>query len=63
MKVVAALSGGVDSSAAAALAQQQGHEVIGVTLRLKHPDPDFSRAQLCAGKIAFLVCEYRVAGV
>ena len=50
MKVVAALSGGVDSSAAAALAQQQGHEVIGVTLRLKHPDPDFSRAQLCAGK-------------
>lgn len=49
-KVVAALSGGVDSSVAAALAVKSGYEVIGVTLRMKHPDPEFSRAQLCASK-------------
>ena len=49
-RVIAALSGGVDSSVAAALAVRTGCEVIGVTLRLKHPDPAFSSAQLCASK-------------
>ena len=49
MKIVAALSGGVDSSAAAALALRDGAEVVGVTLALKHPDPEFSAAQKCAG--------------
>ena len=34
MKIVAALSGGVDSAVAAALMQRAGHEVIGVTLQL-----------------------------
>jgi|SRR5690606_13854628 len=34
MRVVVAMSGGVDSSAAAALLVAQGHEVIGITLRL-----------------------------
>jgi tRNA-uridine 2-sulfurtransferase len=34
MRVVVAMSGGVDSSAAAALLQEQGHEVLGLTLRV-----------------------------
>jgi tRNA-uridine 2-sulfurtransferase len=34
MRVLAALSGGVDSSVAAALLLDQGHEVVGVTMKL-----------------------------
>ncbi|HUQ63731.1 MAG TPA: tRNA 2-thiouridine(34) synthase MnmA [Acidimicrobiales bacterium] len=34
MKILAAMSGGVDSSVAAALLIEQGHEVVGVTLKL-----------------------------
>ena len=34
MKIMAAMSGGVDSSVAAALLKQQGHEVIGATMEL-----------------------------
>ncbi|MGI9034002.1 MAG: tRNA 2-thiouridine(34) synthase MnmA [Acidimicrobiales bacterium] len=34
MRVLAAMSGGVDSSVAAALMAEQGHEVVGVTLKL-----------------------------
>lgn len=34
MRVVVAMSGGVDSSAAAAVLQEQGHEVLGITLRV-----------------------------
>ena len=34
MRVLAALSGGVDSSVTAALLQEQGHQVVGVTMKL-----------------------------
>jgi tRNA-specific 2-thiouridylase len=34
MRIVIAMSGGVDSSAAAALLKEQGHEVLGITLRV-----------------------------
>jgi tRNA-uridine 2-sulfurtransferase len=37
-KVVVAMSGGVDSSVAAALLQREGHEVLGVFMRLGTPD-------------------------
>ncbi|MSN24585.1 MAG: tRNA 2-thiouridine(34) synthase MnmA [Geobacter sp.] len=36
-KIAVAMSGGVDSSVTAALLKQQGHEVIGITMRLFEP--------------------------
>jgi len=39
MKVLVAMSGGVDSTLAAALLLEQGHEVLGCTLRLVDPQP------------------------
>jgi tRNA-specific 2-thiouridylase len=49
-KILAAMSGGVDSSVAAAVCQQEGYEVVGVTLRLKHPDPAFAKFQTCVSE-------------
>jgi len=37
MKIAVAMSGGVDSSVTAALLKQQGHQVIGITMRLFAP--------------------------
>jgi tRNA-uridine 2-sulfurtransferase len=37
MKIAVAMSGGVDSSVTAALLKQQGHEVVGITMRLFGP--------------------------
>jgi tRNA-specific 2-thiouridylase len=49
-KILAAMSGGVDSSVVAAVCQKEGYEVVGATLRLKHPDPAFARFQTCASE-------------
>jgi len=39
VKVLVAMSGGVDSTLAAALLLEEGHEVVGATLRLRDGDP------------------------
>jgi len=50
-RIVVAMSGGVDSSAAAALLVEQGWEVVGVTLRLYDSGEAAGRAKsCCAGR-------------
>lgn len=49
MRVIVAMSGGVDSSVAAARLVHEGHEVIGVTLHLwDYPDDGSVRGRCCA---------------
>jgi tRNA-specific 2-thiouridylase len=54
MKIVVAMSGGVDSSVAAALLQKQGHRVIGVTLQIWSEytcDYSVERAKSCCSPV------------
>lgn len=46
-RAVVAMSGGVDSSAAAALLKEQDFEVIGVTMCLGLPDPETGKPSCC----------------
>ncbi|MBI5067581.1 MAG: tRNA 2-thiouridine(34) synthase MnmA [Deltaproteobacteria bacterium] len=48
MRVLVAMSGGVDSSAAAALLREQGHEVVGVSMRV-YDASDGARGRSCCG--------------
>ncbi|MGH7101601.1 MAG: tRNA 2-thiouridine(34) synthase MnmA [Acetobacteraceae bacterium] len=49
MRIVVAMSGGVDSSAVAGLLAEAGHSVIGVTLQLYESGPRRHRGACCAG--------------
>ncbi|MBT6116586.1 MAG: tRNA 2-thiouridine(34) synthase MnmA, partial [Rhodospirillaceae bacterium] len=46
-RVVVAMSGGVDSSAAAALLAEQGYDVVGITLQLYDHGAAVARAKTC----------------
>lgn len=48
-KIIAAISGGVDSSVAAAIFVEKGYEVIGVTLKMKSCDENVEKAKSCCG--------------
>ena len=60
-KVLLALSGGVDSSVAAALYKEKGYNVIGVTLHMKDKDDEREEIKACCGPDeqtrARMVCE------
>ena len=44
-KILVAMSGGVDSSVAAAMLQREGHEVVGCFMRLGSPGDTFDELE------------------
>ena len=50
-RVAMAMSGGVDSSVAAALLKEQGHEVIGLHMKLYHGPENENRQKSCFGGV------------
>lgn len=59
-RIAVAMSGGIDSSVAAAVLREQGHQVIGVTMRLRGCD-EAQASRSCCG-VAGLVRARAVAG-
>ena len=54
--IAVAMSGGVDSSAAALLLQEQGHKILGLTLEMFHrdvPSTDIADAKAVADQLGF----------
>ena len=56
MRIVAAMSGGVDSSVVAGLLHEAGHEVIGVTLQLYDHGAASARRGACCARLTDRSC-------
>ncbi len=53
MKVAIAMSGGVDSSVAAALLKEAGHDVTGITMKIAPSDNNSTQAETDAANVAY----------